>query len=85
MKKMEIIRAVFELVSMQILNSSDGFKLVEKIVKHKKQSKYGEIPKETTPIMDEKSKEVTELYENVSKPILKEDKEVVDVSPQNKR
>ena len=73
---MEIIRAVFELVSMKILNSADGFKIVEKIVKSKKQSKYGE-ESEPTEIIDEKSEDVNKLYENVSKPLLKKKSEKV--------
>lgn len=69
MKKMEIIRAIIELTGMGILKSRDSFRLIEKVVKDNKQSKYGEESK-PTKVVTENSEEVNELYQEV-KPLLK--------------
>ena len=71
MKKMEIIRAVVEMTGLKILNSKDSFRLIEKVVKCKKQSKYGE-EQEPTDLVDKESEEVTKLYKKASKPAIKQ-------------
>lgn len=57
MKKMELIKAIVELVSNGILKSQDGYRIIEKIME---ENKYGTHLKkvEPTKIMENNTKEI---------------------------
>lgn len=58
MKKLEIIRAIVEMISLNILDSSNGYRLIEKVINTNKYGIHKEESKEPLEF-----KEQTELQE----------------------